>query len=175
MPAVADVSIRGRLAPAPDFRSTDKASSAVEVSSASASEPRASLQLHPPGGVSVSGSDSPRWQPNSQSRQPRAPTSPLADARALIESVVFQTERLVPIDQEASLRTVSRRKPRPRRATGWLTRPVDARPITRKAVQGTDSRKPPLGGCMRPSRARLRPTLKRRVIRASGLRGQRWK
>ena len=33
MPAVAAVSIRGRWAPAPDFKSTDKAKSAVEVSS----------------------------------------------------------------------------------------------------------------------------------------------
>ncbi len=175
MPAVAAASIRVRWAPPPDFKSTDKAKSAVAVSSTSGSEPAASLQLHPPGGVLVSGSNSLRWQPNSQSRQPRAPTSPLADARALIESAVFHTERLVSIDHDASPRTVSKRKPKPRRATGWLTRPVEARPITRKLVHGTASKKPPLGGCMRPSMARLRPTLKCRVSKASGLRGRRWK
>ena len=57
MPAVAAVSIRDRLGPAPDLESTDKANNADEVLSASANEPRPSLQPHPPGGVSVSGSE----------------------------------------------------------------------------------------------------------------------
>ena len=46
------------------------------------------------------------------------PKDALAEAKALMERAVFQTDRLVSIGQDASWRTVSKRKPSPRRAMG---------------------------------------------------------
>ena len=167
MPVVAAASTCGRWASVPDLNSTESASSASAVLATSDREPLPSLQAQPPGAEKCGLLASLRWQVKSQSRQPSAPTSPLAEARALIAKAVLATLRLVTIGQDASPRTVSRRNPIPRRAISCPPRPVAASPMTRKPVQRGDSKSPPLAGCIGPSEARLRPTLSRRTTKAS--------
>ena len=116
------------------------------------------------------------WPASSQSRQPSAPTSPVAAARALMASVVFQTARLVSIGQEPSCADRVEQEADAAAGHGVLgpARRGQAHHHEARQRHGLEES---AAGRLHATRAsrRLGRTASRRTSQTSGFRGQRWK